>query len=447
MSLPLVSRLQPTDTVAWCDGHAVSVADFVADVAHLRAALPAGRHVLNVCGDRYRFLVGFAAAAVDGRVSLLPSTRNADTIAQLRAFAPDAFCLCDSDTDIELPQMRYVARDPGRAPEPAPLPRIEADRVVAQVFTSGSTAAPVPHLKRWGALVRGAGAEAEQLGLLDGARHNLVGTVPPQHMYGFESTALLALHGGVAASNASPLYPADVAAALCAVPAPRMLVTSPVHLRALLDSGLPLPPLHRVLSATAPLPAELAQRAEAQLHAPLLEIYGSTETGQLALRRPARDTVWTLFPGITLQPDARGLASISGAHSDAPQVLHDRVRVVDARRFELLGRSADMVNIAGKRSSLEHLNHQLRSIPGVLDGVFVAPEQPEGSAVRRLTALVVAPGLTPQALRAALRARIDAAFMPRPLLFVDALPRNATGKLPLQALHALVRSCVGADAH
>ncbi len=447
MSLPLVSRLLPADTMAWCDGRAVSVAAFVADVAHLRAALPAGRHVLNICGDRYRFLVGFAAAAVDGRISLLPSTRNADTVAHLRAFAPDAFCLCDADNDVALPQMRFVARDPRRTPAPLPIPRIDADRVVAQVFTSGSTGAPVPHAKRWAALVRGAGAEAELLGLLDGARHSLVGTVPPQHMYGFESTALLALHGGVAASHAAPLYPADIAAALHQVPAPRMLVTSPVHLRALLDSALPLPPLHRVLSATAPLMPDLAQRAEALLRAPLLEIYGSTETGQVALRRPARDSAWTLFPGITLQPDARGLARISGAHGDAPQVLHDRVRVVDARRFELLGRSADMVNIAGKRSSLEHLNHQLRSIPGVRDGAFIVPEQPEGSAVRRLMALVVAPELTPQALRAALRERIDAAFMPRPLLFVDALPRNATGKLPLQALRALARSRLDADAH
>jgi acyl-coenzyme A synthetase/AMP-(fatty) acid ligase len=34
----------------------------------------------------------------------------------------------------------------------------------------------------------------------------------------------------------------------------------------------------------------------------------------------------------------------------------------------------------------------------------------------------------------ALRQRIDAAFMPRPLYFVEALPRNETGKLPQLAL-------------
>ena len=99
----------------------------------------------------------------------------------------------------------------------------------------------------------------------------------------------------------------------------------------------------------------------------------------------------------------------------------------------LHGRTADLVNIAGKRTSLAHLNYHLNSIEGVRDGVFVVPEQ-EGEAVTKLTAYVVAPGLSGDGLINALRQRIDAAFLPRPLHFVDALPRNETGKLPRQAL-------------
>ena len=66
--------------------------------------------------------------------------------------------------------------------------------------------------------------------------------------------------------------------------------------------------------------------------------------------------------------------------------------------------------------------------------MFVVPEQ-EGEAVTKLTAYVVAPGLSGEALMNALRQRIDAAFLPRRLHFVDALPRNETGKLPRQALN------------
>jgi acyl-coenzyme A synthetase/AMP-(fatty) acid ligase len=79
----------------------------------------------------------------------------------------------------------------------------------------------------------------------------------------------------------------------------------------------------------------------------------------------------------------------------------------------------------------------LNAIPGVQDGVFLPPPEDGPDSIHRLTALVVAPGLTPEALTQALRERIDPVFLPRPLLFVDALPRNATGKLTQDLLSML----------
>ena len=75
------------------------------------------------------------------------------------------------------------------------------------------------------------------------------------------------------------------------------------------------------------------------------------------------------------------------------------------------------------------------------DGVFVAPfenaaEAHDGTA--RLSAFVVAPGLTAADILSALRERIDQVFLPRPLHIVDALPRNPTGKLTREALRALL---------
>ena len=61
----------------------------------------------------------------------------------------------------------------------------------------------------------------------------VVSTVPAQHMYGFETTALAALRGPVTMHDGRPFYPANVAAALLESPPPRVLVTTPVHLRAL----------------------------------------------------------------------------------------------------------------------------------------------------------------------------------------------------------------------
>ena len=48
----------------------------------------------------------------------------------------------------------------------------------------------------------------------------------------------------------------------------------------------------------------------------------------------------------------------------------------------------------------------------------------------RLAALVVAPGRRREDILESLRSRIDPVFLPRPLRLVEALPRNATGKLP-----------------
>jgi acyl-coenzyme A synthetase/AMP-(fatty) acid ligase len=106
-------------------------------------------------------------------------------------------------------------------------------------------------------------------------------------------------------------------------------------------------------------------------------------------------------------------------------------------RFLLHGRVAELVNIAGKRSSLSYLNHQLSSIAGVLDGAFFHGAADAAGEVARLGACVVAPGLDAAAITAELRRRIDPVFLPRPLLLVASLPRTSTGKLPQEALRAL----------
>jgi len=72
------------------------------------------------------------------------------------------------------------------------------------------------------------------------------------------------------------------------------------------------------------------------------------------------------------------------------------------------------------------------------------PDEAEDS-ITRLTAFVVAPGVSRAALMSALRQRIDPAFLPRPLYLVPSLPRNATGKLPRSALVELAASCAAAQ--
>ena len=122
--------------------------------------------------------------------------------------------------------------------------------------------------------------------------------------------------------------------------------------------------------------------------------------------------------------------TVNGGHVPQPTLLADVLEVIDARGFRLLGRSGDLVNIAGKRSSIAHLNFHLNAIEGVVDGSFwMPPDDHDAAGVSRLVAFVVAPGVAAEQIRGALRQRIDAAFLPRRIVAVTALPREATGKL------------------
>ena len=434
---PLVAHLSPDQVVAWHQGIAISLNKFLGDVAHLAAMLPAGVHMLNLCSDRYHFTVGLAAAIVSGKISLLPPTITPETLRQLQAFSADVFCLHDGDhAAAELQQLRYPVM-PDSYPAALQIPQIDSRQPAAILFTSGSSSAPLPHPKSWGSLVRNVRAQAERLELPGSAA--IIGTVPPQHMYGLESTVLLALQNGHALSSAHPFYPADICSAIEAVPMPCVLVSTPVHLKLLLDAELDIPKVEMILSATAPLSAQLAVAVETRFNAPLLEIYGSTETGQIATRRSTQTSEWQLFPDLRMtRRDERMWAS--GGHVEIAAALNDIIETTTNNCFLLHGRMADMVNIAGKRSSLNSLNQQLNAIPGVLDGAFYMPEETSHDHVTRLSACVVAPTLSRQALIAALRKRIDPVFLPRPLLFVTALPRNSTGKLPREALRTLIEN-------
>jgi acyl-coenzyme A synthetase/AMP-(fatty) acid ligase len=414
---------------AYRKGSRISVGRFLAEASRLAAALPDRRYLLNLCTDRYHFAVGFAAALLRRQVSLLPPNEAPDMIERLISQFPGVHCLSDRATGLEpLETMLFPAwNDPD--PFTAPVPEILESQIAAIVFTSGSTGEPVPYRKTWGSLARVATAEIGILRLRAGMA--LIGTVPPQHVFGLEATVLMVMQGGLALHARRPLLPADIRAGLASLPRPRALVTTPVHLRALLAEADALPPADFLLCATAPLSPQLAAQAEARFGAPLHEIYGCTESGGIASRRTVQGNEWRAMSGVTLRADGRG-TWVKGGHVESEVMLADVIELRGRGRFLLHGRTADLVNIAGKRTSLAHLNYHLNSIEGVRDGAFVVPEQ-EGEAVTRLTAYVVAPGLTSAALLAALRQRIDAAFLPRPLHFVDALPRNETGKLPRRA--------------
>lgn len=449
------TRLLWTDDLdaplAWRHGEAISRRQFLTDVQALAVRLPETGAMLNLSADRYRFAVGLGAALLRGQRSLLPPNFTPDMVERLRGMFPGTYALTDQA------QAGTVLHTVWHADAHAPilaaptLPEVDESAIAVQVLTSGSTGAPVPHPKAWRYLRLGVEAEAQrlaqQMGLQSFVGVTLVATVPAQHMYGFESSVLLSLLGGAAVDTERPFYPADIAAALARAPCPRMLVTTPFHLKSLLDSGVTLPLIDLTLCATAPLSPQLAARAEAALAAPLVEIYGSTETGQVATRRTVQGAEWTTFDGVRLTGDGQACVA-QGGHVPQPTTLADVLEVETPTRFRLLGRSNDLINIAGKRSSLGHLNYHLNGIEGVRDGAFWLPhDAPDG--VVRLVAFVVAPDVSADEIHkrviAEMRQRVDPAFLPRRVVQVPELPRvQGTGKLPTLAFAAWAEQVLAA---
>ena len=119
------------------------------------------------------------------------------------------------------------------------------------------------------------------------------------------------------------------------------------------------------------------------------EIYGCSEAGSLASRRSTDGSEWLTLEGVVFEH--RGDAAVvSAPHLSETVLLQDSLEIIAADRFRFLGRGSDMLNIAGKRASLDQLSAQLLAVEGVSDAiVFVRPDEARIGDSGRPAALVV----------------------------------------------------------
>lgn len=397
------------------------MATFVAQTRALAAALPDHKYVINLHSNRYRYLRAFCAAVIAGQCTLMPANRQPHTLKELGKRYADSYVLGEDGVEPE----------PGNAADTA-VPEISDEQLCAIAFTSGSTGTPTPNRKFWRTLTAGAQGNAR---LLLGDKHehfNLVATVPPQHMWGLETSIMLPLFARIAIGDRTPFYPQDIADAIAGLEPPVVLVSSPIHLETLLKSGVKLHGLERILTATAPLSRELAMQLESNFDTRVQDVFGCSESGILATRNTSAEELWTYADCFDLKASSEGVR-IRADHLPEDVLMPDLIELVGDRQYRWIGRRADMVNIAGKRGSLLDINQRLRELPGVVDGiVFARDDQPD-----RLAALVVAPGVGVPDILGALRERVDPVFLPRPMYKVDNLPRQETGKIAVTAVQAM----------
>ncbi len=411
---------------------------FLAHVNCVAKTLDNCDNVINLCENRYLFLVGFAAAIVSKKTNLLPPNSSQVTQRQLTESYPNSLVLHEGlDTLSSVPNVNIaeVSFDLN-APVTCDVPYIEDNHLACISFTSGSTGPSQPNLKYWRTLHTSTKINLHNMLPDLGDTVYQLATVPAQHMWGLETSILMPLFGDVCMSDAKPLFPQDIVDTLKMLPRPRMLVSTPVHLRALSSVACTDLNLHSILCATSPLTAELARDTERQCGASLREVYGCSEVGSMAVRRTAVEKTWLCFEGIELTPDGDDIRA-SANHLPTDVVLQDRIQLHGEYHFTLCGRASDLIKIAGKRGSLFDLNRILLGFDGLRDGVIVRPES--SLEVTRLCAIVAFnEGSDKTSLIRYLRERIDSAFVPRPIYVVDSLPREKNGKLLKNKIDALL---------
>jgi long-chain acyl-CoA synthetase len=341
--------------------------------------------------------------------------------------------------------------------------RFHADGGVGFVkLTSGSTGAPRGVAATEDALLADDDALAASMGLRDDDR--ILGAIPMSHSYGFSSIVLPALRRGsvlVVPDEEGPLAPLLAARVASATVFP----SAPAYLQALLK--LSQPPawpesVRLVLSASAPLPAEVAAQFRARFGLPVHVFYGASECGGICYDREGgaaeRGTVGEPVEGVRVRLEPiheggpEGLVTVESAavalgylpEEDDPRRLGggrfvtSDLAVLDGRELRLRGRVDALINVKGKKVNPTEIESVLQRLAGVSEVVaFGVPSADKATDTVRAVVACPGGGVSYDEVLAWCRAHLPEHKVPRSVVLVSAIPRTSRGKISRAELLAL----------
>lgn len=371
--------------------------------------------------------------------------------------------------------LRVVAVDPGEPPSGArpvgPGPRPESDLVILR--TSGTTGEAkmlrIPSLAwtaKLGNLVRA---------LALGPEDRLLSVMPLQHSTGLGTALAALLAGGRVWFPAGGFEPGELGGQLVRSGATWSALAPPM-----LGAWLRTPPaaadrahaLRFLRSGNGPLAPELAAAAEARFGVPVLQAFGTTETGMVTcqplppgVRKPGSSgvrvgpTLAILDPaGVPLPPGAEGAIAVRGPTLPPALLAAAPTRGPDGAPWHLTGdhgfldpdgylfvtgRTRDLINVGGRKVAPDEVEAALRRLPGVRDAALIPVA--DAHLGERAHALVVGDGpLDPALLRRALSERLSPYKVPAGIEQVPALARDALGKL---SRHRLAQEYAARSPH
>lgn len=341
---------------------------------------------------------------------------------------------------------RVVVEEPVEGPEATLIPRTDlpAGEPHSVIYTSGTSARPKPVILTHANHTASALASAWNLGVDPDDRW--LCPLPVFHVGGLAILLRSAVYG-----TAAILHPSfeedDVAASLRSGEA-TLVSLVPTMLRRLASrEPLEAPGLRAMLLGGAPVPRDLIEWGARQ-GLPLVQTYGMTETASqiaaLPVEEARADPVSAGRPlptvGVRIASDGEVLVhgpmvSPRAVGPDGWLRTGDRGRLDEEGLLWIDGRLKDVIVTGGENVGAAEVEEVLLSHPSVEDAAVVGRPDPEwGEAV---TAFVVLSSPTASAqLIAHCRERLAAFKVPKGVVAVEELPRNAAGKLMRGELRA-----------
>jgi amino acid adenylation domain-containing protein len=365
----------------------------------------------------------------------------------------------------------------GADPSPASPGTIPLD-LAALIYTSGSTGNPKGVMMTHGNMVFAAGSLSEYLRL--GPEHRILNVLPLAFDYGLYQLLMSVRMGATLVLERSFVYPAQVLKRMAdeqvtvfpGVPTVYATLVS-MHER----EPLRFPSVERVTNTAAALPPSF--------HDPLRDIfpnalifrmYGLTECKRVSYLEPelldekptsvgkaipGTETLVLDEQGSPVRPGETGVLHVRGPHVmvgywglpdrtaemlvDGPLpgermlCTHDHFTIDEDGFLYFVGRSDDIIKSRGEKVSPAEVEDALYAISGVHEAAVIGvPDELLGEAVHAYVALEDGAELTERDVIGACRERLEGFMVPARVVFMDELPKTASGKIRKKGLQESV---------
>lgn len=285
-----------------------------------------------------------------------------------------------------------------------------------------------------------------------------LGAIPFSHSYGFSNLVTPLLVQGTAIVFSNDYLPhalLDVANRFGVTVLPGIPLMYE-HLSQLPMTAGMFESARTFISAGAPLQASTSRRFTDRFGVPIHTFYGCSESGGISYDRAGgaveRGDVGEAMQGVTLDVDTQGRLRVTSAavaagyldvNPDTSLKFHESSFTTDdlaefgqSGELRLTGRVGDLINTAGKKVNPREIEAAILQIDGVREvKVFGSPAGARGEVVA--AAVVAAPDVTREKIRAHCRAHLSSHKVPRIVKLIESIPLDERGKVKRSALALL----------